>query len=180
MAFVKNVRHIFWPKIPWSRRRVALVSVAAILCALAFTELSHANISNISTFLFSNLDSSTEGKVLDAKTWTNKTSRGSRRHFYGVWYSYEVDNNNYVGNLIHLGPHIVDKYWLSYSEQESLAKAAVETYPLGTKVVVYYDSRTPSFSLLDKSGSGWTMVANTTFMIISIPIMIWIFARFAA
>ena len=170
-TLVNKARHVFWPKRPWSRWRVTLVSLVAILCALAFTELSHANISQIRAFLFSNLDASTEGKIIEAKSWRQKGKYTSSYH-YRAWYSYEVDGKAYVGNLIHLGPH--------RSETELRAKGVVAKYPIGASVVVYYDSKTPSYSLLDKSESGWWTVSDTAFMVISIPLIIWICARYSA
>ena len=133
MKFFGKAKNIVWPRTPWSRKRVVLVSVVIILFALAMQEMYSDHVTRMSTNLLSNIDSTTEGEILAAKTWWHQGGgrQGKSSAHYGVRYSYQVDNTFYVGKLIHFEPQSISHSGFSKNELVVMANSALERYPIG-------------------------------------------------
>lgn len=103
---------------------------------------------------------STEGLILDGKVVTTERYRRSLfirrsysdryRHSAQITYSYSIDGQEYISNQIS-----TSKVWTDYFESRGRAGAAYEgtwlaMYPVGKKVIVYYDPLDPSNALLER------------------------------
>ncbi|MFA0813589.1 DUF3592 domain-containing protein [Microbulbifer epialgicus] len=89
--------------------------------------------SKIWIYLFSDIDSSTEGKIFESYI---RYGKGTSHHIY---YEYVVNGKVYQNNVVGLSDNVSDDYKL------------VNKYTPGNHVVVYYDQFKPELSVLEKS-----------------------------
>ncbi|WP_269620325.1 DUF3592 domain-containing protein [Zhongshania sp. BJYM1] len=101
-------------------------------------ELIDGTVTTAFAFIFSNPDRVVEGKILYSKVAF--IPRGTRAH--NVRYSYQVEGRYYESRMI------------NYLGRTSKPRETVEMYPQGKIVQVFYDSSSPSMSVLNRTELG--------------------------
>jgi len=156
----------------WRQRLCALFStilVAAFL--LSFVELTLGTLTVLKTYLSADYNSSTTGEIIKSDMWYISGGRygWGGRYAYNIRYLYEVKNITYEGKFIRLDNH---------SEPDKAdAQRTISRYPLGKTVTVYYDIRSPKYSVLENKGLSFEILARLLFIIIVSPIVGWLLCK---
>lgn len=110
---------------------------------------------------------STTGKVISSSTLTRKIgTRHSTRHKADIIYSYQINDNKFIGEIINWG--------YGYSKQIEKSEAIVNKYPEGKTVEVYYNPNDPKNAVLEPGltvNSYKNVLGGIVFMLIAILII---------
>lgn len=98
--------------------------------------------SDIKGTFFTNMSSlsTTQGTITSSSTYFQDSSRGGA-YYYNIVYQFSVDGEIYSSNQVTFGP--------TGSTSGDIAVQYTNKYPIGAKVIVYYDPSDPTFSVLE-------------------------------
>ena len=88
------------------------------------------------------------------ETRTDSDHRTSTTYYPKVQYQYQIEGRQYSGNRINFGGETGGMKWL--------AQRAVDRYPSGKTVRVYYDPQNPEYAILE-SGITWGSILTFFF-----------------
>ena len=156
----------------WTRTKVTWVSILALIVTLAFTEWTRGTYTILSTYFLADFDSATTGTVINSRVVSRPIIGTPGGYEYEIRYSYEVEGQEFTGNLVYLGLH--RETW-----REDAQEIATK-YTAGRNVKVFYDSMNPRYSVLENSGLDTEYAVTTIFLFFLIPTLIWFFYRLDA
>lgn len=111
--------------------------------------------------------SGVQGQVTDARVdrTTRTDSDGDIQYSYSpnVSYTYQVGGNTYYGDKLTFG------FQQSFSS-EAKAQAALQRFPVGGNVTVYYNPANPNEAVLERSAGGFgvSLVIGIVFVLIAL------------
>ena len=101
----------------------------------AMSEYNAGTFSSIWDYIVSDLDGETMGTITKSEIKiVGRWGVGA----YDIRYAYTVNNIEFTGSQV------------NYDSKTSRYEEMVQKYPLGSKVIVYYDSSKPKYSTLEK------------------------------
>ncbi len=103
---------------------------------------------------------SAEGIIVSSSTYTSKSKRTIYYH-YNIEYEFNVNGRYYLSNEITFSGE--------YSPHEQETRGYIREYPIGKKVIVYYDPQDPSFSVLEPN-IYFNAELNMFFLVIALSI----------
>lgn len=105
---------------------------------------------------------SAEGIIVSSSTYTSKSKRTVYYH-YNIEYEFNVNGRYYLSNEITFSGE--------YSTHEEETQGYIREYPIGKKVIVYYDPQDPNFSVLEPD-IYFNAELNMFFLVIALSIFV--------
>ncbi len=133
--------------------KVLLATIGMMMLGSIYIERGLDAITIARSYIFANLDSTVTGKIIESGVLEFGKYRSER---YKVRYSYNIGNHYYIGSVVN--------YRRNDSTEDVLKK-----YPVGKNVQVYYDSTSPRYSVLEKTGISGGIVFNLFAVFIFTP-----------
>lgn len=136
---------------------IALLKWPIILFAglLFANEYPHRSLSTTWYYLVSNLDSETQGMVVESRTrFTGRTHVS----WQDITYTYVVDGRTFSNDRV------------NFYSTSSFTEVLKTRYPTGTQVIVYYDSSNPRLAVLEPTSLGWGIYMSWI-SLITLPVL---------
>lgn len=113
-----------------------------------------------------------DGGVISSSITTSKWKNKTYYH-YSIKYVYQVSGNTYYSDEVTFNDN--------YSLKPEFAQGYVAKYPVGKKVIVYYDPLSPGFSVLEPQESGHVAIKLLFLIVTSSAFVLsgafWLFRR---
>jgi len=142
-----------------------VVSIFLATLVLLVFEISRGGPGIFWTYIKANFDSQAQGEITRSKKRPGTLRSPSR---YDIRYEYEVSGTFY-------NSRIVSAFDFAYEVDANLKR-----YPVGERVVVYFDSKSPEYAVLEKRplSVGIVFQVLAVISIVAIPLTYNLFKRF--
>ena len=124
-----------------SRTRNTLIFILSVTFWTILGDLATSgSVSSVISYHLYDYEATTKGMIIRSELWYG--IKGGAH--YNISYSYAVDEYDYyVGKRVNF-----------YKNVDDTAEAAVDNYPVGKEVTVYYEKTNPKYAVLEKTSLG--------------------------